>query len=201
MNAGNKNMILALITLLILVAGVYAFKIINETAPKPQKVKPEQVARLVDAIDLQKESSRPSWSAGGSVMAAQSVDLVAQVSGEIELLAPEAVPGAVLKKGTLLAQLDKTNYQLALREAEAALAQAKAALAIEQGQVSLAQAEYDLSGVELSDSDKSLVLRKPQLQAAEADIAAAHAAVDQAKANLKRTDIRMPFDGQVQSRV
>jgi RND family efflux transporter MFP subunit len=200
MNAGNKNMILALITLLILVAGVYAFKIINETAPKPQKVKPEQVARLVDAIDLQKESSRPSWSAGGSVMAAQSVDLVAQVSGEIELLAPEAVPGAVLKKGTLLAQLDKTNYQLALREAEAALAQAKAALAIEQGQVSLAQAEYDLSGVELSDSDKSLVLRKPQLQAAEADIAAAHAAVDQAKANLKRTDIRMPFDGQVQSR-
>jgi membrane fusion protein (multidrug efflux system) len=106
----------------------------------------------------------------------------------------------VLKKGTLLAQLDKTNYQLALREAEAALAQAKAALAIEQGQVSLAQAEYDLSGVELSDSDKSLVLRKPQLQAAEADIAAAHAAVDQAKANLKRTDIRMPFDGQVQSR-
>jgi RND family efflux transporter MFP subunit len=200
MNAGNKNMILALITLLILVAGVYAFKIINETAPKPQKVKPEQVARLVDAIDLQKESSRPSWSAGGSVMAAQSVDLVAQVSGEIELLAPEAVPGAVLKKGTLLAQLDKTNYQLALREAEAALAQAKASLAIEQGQVSLAQAEYDLSGVELSDSDKSLVLRKPQLQAAEADIAAAHAAVDQAKANLKRTDIRMPFDGQVQSR-
>jgi membrane fusion protein (multidrug efflux system) len=200
MNSGNKNLILALITLLILVAGVGAFKIINETAPKPQKVKPEQVARLVDAIDLQKESSRPSWSAGGSVMAAQSVDLVAQVSGEIELLAPEAVPGAVLKKGTLLAQLDKTNYQLALREAEAALAQAKAALAIEQGQVSLAQAEYDLSGVELSDSDKSLVLRKPQLQAAEADIAAARAAVDQAKANLKRTDIRMPFDGQVQSR-
>ena len=200
MNSGNKNLILALITLLILVAGVGAFKIINETAPKPQKVKPEQVARLVDAIDLQKESSRPSWSAGGSVMAAQSVDLVAQVSGEIELLAPEAVPGAVLKKGTLLAQLDKTNYQLALREAEAALAQAKAALAIEQGQVSLAQAEYDLSGVELSDSDKSLVLRKPQLQAVEADIAAARAAVDQAKANLNRTDIRMPFDGQVQSR-
>jgi len=162
MNSGNKNLILALITLLILVAGVGAFKIINETAPKPQKVKPEQVDRLVDAIDLQKQSSRPSWRAGGSVMAAQSVDVVEQVSGEIELLAPEAVPGAVPKKGTLLAQLDKTNYKLALREAEAALAQAKAALAIEQGQVSLAQAEYDLSGVELSDSDKSLVLRKPQ---------------------------------------
>lgn len=200
MNSGKKNLIIAVITIFILAAGISAYKVILDTAPKPHKVKPEQVARLVDAVALHRESSRPSWNSGGNVVAAQSVDLVAQVSGEISVIATAAIPGAVLKKGTLLAQIDKTNYQLALREAEAALAQAKAALAIEQGQVSLAQAEYDLSGVKLSDSDKSLVLREPQLQAAEADIAAAGAAVDQAKANLMRTEIRMPFDGQIQSR-
>lgn len=200
MKSGNKNLLLTVITILILVAGITAFKVIKDTAPKPQKVKPEQVARLVDAMDLVRESSRPSWSSGGNVMAAQYVDLVAQVSGEITALSANAIPGAVLKKGVLLAQLDKTNYQFSLREAESALAQAKASLAIEKGQVSLALAEYDLSGVELNKSDKSLVLREPQLQAAEADIAAASAAVDQAKANLKRTEIRMPFDGQIQSR-
>lgn len=200
MKSGNKNLLLTVVTILILVAGITAFKVIKDTAPKPQKVKPEQVARLVDAIDLVRESSRPSWSSGGNVMAAQHVDLVAQVSGEITALSANAIPGAVLEKGALLAQLDKTNYQFSLREAESALAQAKASLAIEQGQVSLALAEYDLSGVELSESDKSLVLREPQLQAAEAEVAAASAAVDQAKANLKRTEIRMPFDGQIQSR-
>lgn len=198
--SANNNLVIAILTLVVLIAGFAGFKLVVNTAPTPKKVKPEQVARLVDAVNLVQETSRPSWNAGANVSAAERVDLVAQVSGEITHLAPKAIPGAILARGTLLAQLDKTNYELALRQAQASLAQAKASLAIEQGQVDLALAEYELSGVELSQSDKSLVLREPQLQAAEADIAAATAAVDQAKANLARTEIRMPFDGQIVSR-
>ncbi|MAE33792.1 MAG: hypothetical protein CMH97_00795 [Oceanospirillaceae bacterium] len=196
----KKNLALAGVSILIILASFGAWKLIQDTAPKPGKKEREKIARLVDAEPLEKVASRASWQTGGAVTASDSVTLVAQVSGRVEQVSAQAVPGALLKKGALLAQLEKGDYELALEQAQATLAQAKAALAIEEGQVSLAQEEYALSGTELSTSDRALVLREPQLQVAEADMASAEAAVKQAKINLARTEIRMPFDGRLSSR-
>jgi len=196
----SKKARVAVITVLVLVLGFFGFKYIVSSAPKPTKQAAQKVARLVDAVELKKENARPQWQAGGTVVAAESVELPSQVSGKVSFIAKEAVPGAMLKEGTLLARIDNTDYRLALKQAEASLAQAKADLAIEQGQVALAREEYELSGTRLSDTDKALVLRTPQLQAAEASVATAQAAVDQAKTNLSRTEVRMPFDGRVASR-
>ena len=196
----KKNLALAGVSILIILASFGAWKLIQDTAPKPGKKEREKIARLVDAEPLEKMASRASWQTGGAVTASDSVTLVAQVSGRVEQVSAQAVPGALLKKGALLAQLEKGDYELALEQAQATLAQAKAALAIEEGQVSLAQEEYALSGTELSTSDRALVLREPQLQVAEADMASAEAAVKQAKINLARTEIRMPFDGRLSSR-
>ena len=196
----KKNLALAGVSILIILASFGAWKLIQDTAPKPGKKEREKIARLVDATDLEKVASRASWQTGGAVTASDSVTLVAQVSGRVEQVSAQAVPGALLKKGALLAQLEKGDYELALQQSQAALAQAKASLAIEEGQVSLAQEEYALSGTQLSASDRSLVLREPQLQVAEADVASAEAAVKQAKINLARTEIRMPFDGRLSTR-
>jgi RND family efflux transporter MFP subunit len=196
----KKNLALAGVSILIILASFGAWKLIQDTAPKPGKKEREKIARLVDATDLEKVTSRASWQTGGAVTASDSVTLVAQVSGKVEQVSAQAVPGALLKKGALLAQLEKGDYELALQQSQAALAQAKASLAIEQGQVSLAQEEYALSGTQLSASDRSLVLREPQLQVAESDVASAEAAVKQAKINLARTEIRMPFDGRLSTR-
>jgi len=196
----RKPLVVAIVTVLIFLLGVGAWWFIQKTAPKPGKKERETVARLVDAQPLQQQSSRAQWQTGGTVTASESVTLIAEVTGRVELVSKDAVPGALLKKGTLLAQLDKSDYQLALDQAQAALAQAKAALAIEQGQVSLAQEEFKLSGAQLTQTDRALVLREPQLQVAEADLASAEAAVTQARINLKRTEIRMPFDGRLSSR-
>ena len=196
----KKNLALAGVSILIILASFGAWKLIQDTAPKPGKKEREKIARLVDATDLEKVASRASWQTGGAVTASDSVTLVAQVSGRVEQVSAQAVPGALLKKGALLAQLEKGDYELALQQSQAALAQAKASLAIEEGQVSLAQEEYALSGTQLSASDRSLVLREPQLQVAEADVASAEAAVKQAKINLARTEVRMPFDGRLSTR-
>lgn len=200
MTERKKHLFITSIGIFIFLGAFGAWKLIQDTAPKPSKTIKAEVARLVDVAPLQRGDSRPEWKAGATVVASDSVTLVAQVGGRIEHVESDAVPGALLSKGALLAQLEKGDYQLALQQAQATLTQAKAALAIEQGQVSLAEEEFALSGTQLSATDRALVLRDPQLQIAKADLVSAEAAVQQAELNLARTEIRMPFDGRVISR-
>ena len=100
----KKNLALAGVSILIILASFGAWKLIQDTAPKPGKKEREKIARLVDAEPLEKVASRASWQTGGAVTASDSVTLVAQVSGRVEQISAQAVPGALLKKGALLAQ-------------------------------------------------------------------------------------------------
>ena len=193
-------LVTATAAVVILIGGFAGYRMIVSSAPVPERKAPEEVVRLVDAQALQRGSVRPQWTAGGTVTAAEMVALTAEVSGRVISVAADAVPGATLAAGTLLASIDPTDYRLALKQAQATLAQAEADLAVEKGQVALAQEEYRLSGAKLGDDDKALVLREPQLKAAQASVATAQAAVAQAEANLRRTEIRMPFAGQIVSR-
>lgn len=182
------------------------------SAPKPQRVKPEIQARLVEVTPVSKSDVRPNWVTGGEVSAAQQVSLVAEVSAPVVSVNPDAVAGANLPKGTLLATLDDSDYRLVVKQRKASLLDAEAALATEQGEAALAQEEYQLSRTHfegneqgeaadpLSTESLQLLLRKPQLASAEAAVAGAKANFQQAQLDLSRTNIRMPFDGQVVSR-
>jgi len=184
----------------ILLVGIAVAVVIVKSAPKPQRVKPETKARLVEVAPLQRQSSAPLWTAGGQVMSAQQVQLKPQVAGRIIELADAAVPGARLNKGDLLARIDPADFKLTVQQREAALIQAQASLDIEKGQASLAREEYELSQAQLSAKDKALVLRQPQIAQAKAAVKTAQANLSQAKLNLQRADIRMPFNGQINAR-
>lgn len=188
-----------LVLAILLAGGLAAFTIIT-SAPKPQRVKPPVQARLVTVAPLTQGESRPYWVTGGVVQAADNVSLAAQVSGRVEWLNPQAVPGATLTKGTVLARLQQADFRLQVAQAEASLTQAKSELAVEKGQGSLAQEEYALAASKLSDDERALVLRKPQLAAAQAAVAMAEANLQQAQLDLARSEVRMPFDGRISSR-
>jgi RND family efflux transporter MFP subunit len=181
------------------------------SAPKPQRVKPEIQARLVEVTPVSKSDVRPTWLTGGEVVAAQQVDLVAEVSAPVVSINPKAIAGANLARGTRLATLDDSDYRLVVEQRKASLLDAEASLATEQGEAALAQEEYQLSlsqleddstatAAPLSEESLQLVLRKPQLASAEAAVAGAMANFQQAQLDLARTIVRMPFNGQVLSR-
>ena len=193
--AGN----ILLIALVLLLGGGLAWYVFT-SAPKPQRIKPEAQARLVEAAALNSEPSRPFWPAGGKVMAADSVTLTAQVSARVAQISSAAVPGARLSKGSVLATLEKTDFELQVRQMQAALTQAQADLDIEQGQAALAREEYALAAAKLSDEERALVMREPQLAKAKAALRTARANLDQAQLNLARTSVRMPFAGQIMAR-
>ncbi len=202
MNKGiNTRHVLIVIAILLIAAAVAV--LIIKTAPKPQRASEEKVARLVETIALERSSEGPQWMGGGEVSAAQRVTLSPQVSGRIEYVDGDAVPGTRLQKGQLLARIEPQEYQLQVQQSKAAVIQAQATLDLEKGQASIAKQEYQLAVSQMNNTqaiDNALVLRKPQVAAAEAGLKTARAKLELMELNLKRTQIKMPFNGQIIAR-
>jgi len=213
------NMRQVLLLSVILLSGILIAVTVIKTAPKPQRNTAAKQARLVETTALERSSERPQWLGGGEIAAAQRVQLAAQVSGRIVKVAATAIPGAELDKGQLLASIEKSDYQLQVQQQQAAVIQAQATLDLEKGSALLAKEEYELAarqiktrrGVQVAEVDgsgidesaivdSSLVLREPQIAAAKAGLKTAQANLALARLNLKRTEIKMPFKGQIISR-
>ena len=130
----------------------------------------------------------------GTVKARTEITLVPQVGGIIENLSPKLKAGGYFRKGEVLVEIDRRDYDLAVIQAEAGVAEAQAALDREIAESKIAQREWDRFG---RGEANGLVLRKPQLAQAKARLASAEALLEQARLNLERTRIVAPFDGRV----
>ena len=82
---------------------------------------------------------------------------------------------------------------------EGEVTRARATLTLEEGNQDVAQREYEVLGQELSEGDKTLVFRVPQLETAKASIASAEAMLNDARLDLERTTVSAPFDALVMS--
>jgi len=196
----SSRWISAALIVLLLLGGAGAAYWIKTSAPRPERVKPEVKARLVETVAIQAAANRPVWQAGGQVEAVERVALKPRVSGYVDSVSPAAVPGAVLQQGEVLATLDATDFRLSIKQAQAAVSQAKAEVAMRKGDVAVAEEEYALVAADLPDVDRALVLKQPQLEKAQATLTSQQAALSAARLNLQRATLTMPFDGQVLSR-
>lgn len=138
-------------------------------------------------------------SAYGEVESRNQLELTSQVSGKVIYVSPKFLTGNTFKKGELLAQIEPIEYQQALASAQLALADAKLALAQEQLNSEQAAQEWQQSGL-ASEQASDLVLRKPQLQVAQAQYKLAEKEVAQAQYNLAQTQVVAPFDALVVSK-
>lgn len=210
MNKGSNIRHVSILSV-ILIVGIAIAVVIVQTAPKPQRSNEPKVVRLVETITLQRSNEGPQWNGGGEVSASQRVMLAPQISGRIEHVATDATPGAELVKGELLARIEAREYQLQVQQGKAAVIQAQATLDLEKGQASIAKEEYELAVSQMHGQtgtpnskgaviDNALVLREPQVAAAEAGLKTAQANLELMQLNLQRTQVTMPFKGQVISR-
>jgi RND family efflux transporter MFP subunit len=188
------------VTALIVVGGVATSVYWLENKPRAKRAAPVILAPLVETIDAQSVTHQVNVPAMGTVTAAQSVELSARVSGELVEVSRRLVPGECFKKGELIARIDPTDFELALRRAEADLVNARYELELELGKRAVALREYELLGETIAEEDRALVLREPHLKNAQAKVDAAEAAVRQAKLDLERTRITAPFNAVVVER-
>lgn len=191
MKISNKNKLFATV----IVVGVAVIGLVVGLAPKPEeKVAEKAVPPVADVIYADPGRHTLLVPSQGSVHARHEIELVARVGGSIQSVSDAFVAGGFFEDGEALVQIEPADYRHQLTRAEAELANAESTLAQEQGRAKQAKREWRNLG---SDEANALFLRKPQLSAAEAAVAAARADRDQARLDLQRTRVTAPFAGRV----
>lgn len=190
-----------IVSLMIVLIGAALIWLIFKTEPTAtRKDAARETAMLVDIQTVSRGRYTPTIEAMGQVMPAREITLGSRVSGEVIHQADAFMPGRRVGKGTELLRIDPADYEATLLQRRSELQQARADLALEQGQQTVARQEFELLGEDIESVNDALILRKPQLEQAQARVAAAEAAVKQAELALARTQIRAPFPAQVLSR-
>lgn len=121
--------------------------------------------------------------------------LAAEVSGTLRRWTADV--GASVKRGAVLAQIDPTDYELALQRAEAAQASARARLQLAEAQLQRSR-ELVAQGF---FSQEALAVRETEVALARADADAAQAQRSTTQRQLDKTQLRAPFDGSVVQRL
>lgn len=184
-----------IIVAVIIASGVSVAVFLNKTAPKAQKVAPVKRAYLVRTLTAAQAQAQVAIPCFGQVVAAHSVSLQSQVSGQVVAINPQFDIGARLAAGSELVQIEARDYQLEVARQQAAVKKARAALDIEMGQQDIARQEWQIFQSNVTSAAPApLALRQPYLQQAQAELLASEAALEQAQLSLQRTTISAPFD-------
>ena len=120
-----------------------------------------------------------------------------QVSGIVVWKDADFKPGGTFAKGALLFRIDPRDYELAVQQAAVQVAQARYQLDLAREEAAIAEEEWQRLNAEEAPTD--LVLRKPQLRAAEASLQGAEARLAEAQLRLDRTKVYAPFAGRVRT--
>ncbi len=173
-----------------------------KSKPETRRQARKTMSSIVQVVEAKPKQDRVVVEAMGTVMPARQVSITPQVSGKIEKIHPEFVPGGLLEKGEVLVKIDDRDYVAAKNQAWAQVEEARAGLDLEKGMQTVARKEYKLmQKMEgKSDANAELALREPQLKQAKARLSSAYAAYKKARLNLERTDIEVPWNAVVLSK-
>lgn len=156
-------------------------------------------AVTVDVLELARRPYRINLQSYGAVQPRTQSKLVAQVFGEITDINDSLRKGGFFERGEILLNIDPRDYQANVNIAAAALREAEKALAEEQARAVQALEDWQRLGNE--DPAPALVLRRPQLAAAQARVSSAKSTLDKARLELERTSIVAPYAGRVMNKL
>ncbi len=161
-------------------------------APEKQAVVVE--APLVRVMTANDELLRLMVNAEGSVAPRTESEIVPEVSGKVVWVSDSLAVGGFFNANDELMKIDRREYELAVVRARAAVAQFKLKVATEQQEADVARKEWQELG---KGEPTPLVLHQPQLAQANAELASAQAALEQAEYDLERTVVHAPYNGRI----
>jgi len=193
-----KKLLKIVAPILVLVSSIFVVQVL--VAAKPQPEKKEKETRLVSLYvdEVQSDSVTLSVGTQGVVKPKTSIDLISRVNGQIVKISDNFAEGAEFEPGATLVKIDDTDYKLAVVRAEARVAEAKVAVERELANAKVKQDQWNYKNQ--SAEPTPFALNKPQVAEAKAKLRAAEADLAEARLNVERTEIQVPFQGRVTSR-
>lgn len=182
----------------VVAASVGSVIVLAQAKEAPEKTieAPRPVSLYVD--EVRSESVTVSVTTQGEVRAKTDVSLVPQVSGRIIQVSPAFAEGGQFSANETLIKIEDSDYRLAVTSAEARVAEAAVRLEQELADARIKSKQWEEW---VNDGEPTpLALNKPQVAEAQAKLRAAEADLDNARLNLGRTNITVPFDGRVLER-
>ena len=188
----------------ILAVGVLGLALLVVLRPEPPKIEPPRQSPLVTTVQPELRQGHLTVRGNGTARPIREINLVAEISGRVVSVSDALVSGGFFDNGQMLLQVDPMDYENAVAVAEAEVAQRQLELLMAQEEVEIAREEWarleQRTGVKRSPDSTafgSLVLKEPQLKAAQAMLKSADARLDDTRTRLARTTIAAPFDGRV----
>jgi len=166
----------------ILVAAIALASGLSLLKPEPPKNEDQEFDPLVEVMILEVSTESFKIDSQGTVKPRTQTVVSAEVSGSIVDISPKFVAGGVFEKGETLMRVDPTNYTVAVDKADALVTQR--------------QIEFDGAKKLRSQGYRA----ESELASAAAALASAQAELVNARRNLERTHIRLPYAGMVLSK-
>ena len=193
------QLIRIILPIAVLAVGYFLFHQLADEKEMPRPRLGERRIIEAQANVLKREDYQVVLQSQGLVQPHNKTSLTPRVSGRVREISPNFESGSFFKKGETLLILDPTDFQTAKTAALARLARAEASLAQEDARAK--QALLDWNDLGYTDPPTDLVLRKPQLKEAKANVKAAQADLDDAIRDLERTEVIAPYAGRVGQRL
>lgn len=159
-----------------------------------RKSKTKALTLSYETVVVKRGDLKNTVTATGTLSAIITVNVGTQVSGVIKRL--HADFNSRVKKGQLLAEMDKTPLLATLSETEAALENAKAQLLFQEANYNRIKPLYDKNLVAQTDYDQALY----NYNMAKASLKSAQSQYERARINLSYATIYSPIDGVVLNR-
>ncbi|MGL1956533.1 MAG: efflux RND transporter periplasmic adaptor subunit [Colwellia sp.] len=204
-NHSDKNQVTAkkhskvkkmLIPVVILIITFVVSQVIVSNPPKSNRGKGGASAQItVETLALSPQPYTMLINSFGTVQPRTKSTLVAQVSGEITKVNRQFRDGGFFEKGDVLVELDDRDHQADVKINQSSLLSAQQVLLEEEARVE--QALIDWQRLGNGNEPNALVLRKPQLAAAQAQVFSAQAKLDKALLILERTKVIAPYAGRI----
>ncbi len=202
------------IAVLVVAIGIGSALVLNRPEAKQQPRQPPVL--LVDTLTATRVPTTFTVTTQGEVAPRTETTLISEVSGQIVEVSPSFVSGGFFNAGELLVRIDPRIYDARVKRARANVASARTQVATENAMAGYALEDWQRLQELQADEDwqqehaghghtreapSELVLRKPQLAAALAQLESAQAELVEAEGDLERTSIRAPYSGMVREKL
>lgn len=188
-----------ILPIIVLSSLVFAAYLVSSNPPSTKRGRPSTAPQL--SVQIQKLTLADlavTISSYGTIKPRTQSKLLPQVSGQIINISPKFREGGFFEQGDVLVQLDQRDLLAEVKISQASLFSAKQSLSEEQARVE--QAKQDWQRLGNSEDAPDLVLRKPQLLAAQATVYSAEAGLAKAELALERSNIVAPYTGRILSK-
>jgi len=183
----KKPFLLGVTVLILVLAGC------DQLGKETAETAPQQAPALqkVSVVKTEKRLVQPQFEFPATIEAMETASIRSQVAAIV--IARHSTPGALVKKGDLLVELDASEYIAAEAEAKAAQSEAQANLSQAAAKLERAEALKPKGHISAQEYDQI----KANADIARAQVARSEAALVRAQLDMRYTNIYAPFDGKI----